>query len=249
MRRRLAREKVDCIHCHTIGDMEREEAAEEGRWKPWMVWRHPDPIRLGLVLEDDEQAVIAEVTPGSPAAAAGLAPGDRLLRIGDGGVRSEADIRFALDRVPFAGGRIGIAIARGSDHKSLAVEVRDGWRAGSPLELAWRNEMWSMRPNPGFGGPALSKEEKAALGLTPDRFAMKVGYLIDFGTHPEDGRNAKAAGLRKGDVVFRIDGTDDFLTERHFQAWWRLTRKPGSTATLSVLRLGKHMELRLPVLP
>jgi membrane-associated protease RseP (regulator of RpoE activity) len=249
MKRRLAKGKVDCVHCHTVGDMERELAEEENRWSRDAVWKHPPAERLGMTLDRDDQEAITAVRAGSPAAKAGVAAGDRLVRVAGARVRTEADVRFALDALPGGAASVAIETRRGVAAREVTLALEAGWRRGDAIDLSWRNDLWHMRPNPGFGGSALSREEKAKLGLPPDGFALKVGYLIDFGPHPEDGRAAKKAGLKKGDVVFGVDGVASFEHERHFQAWWRLTREVGKTAVLDVLSNGERKKILLPVNP
>lgn len=282
MKRRLAKNKPSCIHCHTVGDMFREQAEEERRFRFDDVWRHPPADRLGIRLDRDDQTRIVEVLPGSPAAVAGVRAGEHLVVVNGGEVRTEADVRAALD--PLSGDAASVAVelsasapARGIEggvasrpevrpssgtttrradagsatvaRRRVVLELPAGWRRGDALDLAWRSDMWHLRPNPGFGGAFLGSDEKKKLGLPADRFALRVNYLIDFGAHPEDGRNAKRAGLKKGDVVFGVDGRGDFLNERQFQAWWRLEQKPGRTAKLDVLSGGVRKTIELPVLP
>jgi membrane-associated protease RseP (regulator of RpoE activity) len=251
MKRRLAKGKVSCVHCHTVGDMEREWAEERKAWRRDDAWRHPPAARLGVELDRDDQTLIKQVRPGSPAAVAGLKAGERLLGVAGLSTRTEADVRFALDGLSGEARRVPLAVAAelAAPPRTVEVALADGWRRGDALDLSWRNEMWPLRPNPGFGGPKLGAEEKRKLGLPVDRFAMRINYLIDFGPHPEDGRNAKQAGLKKGDVVFGVDGVADWISERHFQAWWRLTREPRGTAKLDVLSGGVRRTVELPILP
>ena len=77
----------------------------------------------------------------------------------------------------------------------------------------------------------------------------RVGYLVDWGEDAATGRNAKESGLKKGDVVLSVAGVDDFESEDHFQAWFRLTRKAGETVELKILRGGERIALAMKVLP
>jgi hypothetical protein len=251
MQRRFAagRKRSECVHCHTVADLEREQATEEGRWRRDDVWRHPAAERIGLTLDRDDQEAIVAVAAGSAAEKAGLAAGDRLVRVSGRRVRTEADVRHALDQAPWGEAALEVEVARGGEPRKASIILVEGWKRGDAVELSWRNDVWEMRPNPGFGGAALTKDEKAKLGLAADAFTLRIDYLIDFGPHPEDGRNAKAAGLRKGDVVLAVDGCSDFIHHRHFQAWWRLTREPGKTAILDVLSGSERKKIALPILP
>jgi hypothetical protein len=258
MKRRLAKQALSCVHCHTVGDMYREDAQAAGTFRTDDVWRHPPADRLGLRLDRDDQTKIVAVLPDSPAAQAGVRIGEHLVRVGGVEVRTEADARARLDRESGEAVTIEIGLAperptphedAGAARRLVKLSLPAGWRRGDALDLSWRSDMWHLRPNPGFGGPLLGGDAKAKLGLPRDAFALRVNYLIDFGPHPEDGRNAKKAGLKKGDVLLAVDGRSDFVTEREFQAWFRLTRKPGTTVALDVLSGGVRRTLQLPVLP
>ena len=107
--------------------------------------------------------------------------------------------------------------------------------------------MWGLDPWPGFGGPPLSPAEKAALGLEPGRFAVRVNYLVTWGPHAHTGRNAARAGIRKDDVVLSVAGVSDFETELHLQTWFRFTRTPGEEVEVRLLRDGRELTVTLPV--
>jgi serine protease Do len=84
--------------------------------------------RLGVVLAfGTEGAVVAEVTPGSPATLAGILAGDRIVEIDGAPVASRAEAARAI-RAHAAGETLPMRVARGDEE--LAVEpilsVRDG---------------------------------------------------------------------------------------------------------------------------
>ena len=110
--------------------------------------------------------------------------------------------------------------------------------------------MWGLKPQPGFGGGGLLKEaERKKLGLDPSAFAMRVGYIVDWGQNAETGRAMHRAGLKKGDILLSVGGKKDFATELEFQTWFRFTRKPGEKLKLALLRDGKPKEIEMTVLP
>ena len=83
LQKKLARgQPIDCVHCHTVNDAEHVDAVLGGRWRREELWQHPDPARIGLTLDREHQAMVTAVAPGSPAAKAGIAPGDTLLSLG-----------------------------------------------------------------------------------------------------------------------------------------------------------------------
>ena len=101
---------------------------------------------------------------------------------------------------------------------------------------------------PGFGGGPLGKEDREKLGLGAESFALKVGYIVDWGNEARFGENVKKAGIQKGDVVLSVAGSKDFKSELHFQSWFRFTRRAGETVKVELLRDGKRTEVDLPVI-
>lgn len=250
MARRIEKgEQKGCIHCHTVYDMLSEDAKEKGKWKRTDVWAWPPSSRVGLRLDRDDQSLVKAVEPGSPVAAAGLAVGDRLVTVGGLPVATEGDVQFVLENTSADGGSVRIDYMRKGVPRlqSATLLLGRGWREGGPLDLAYRNSVWKIGPRPGFGGKALTAEEKRGLGLPEDRFALRVGYLVTWGSEAGSGKNAQQAGVRKGDVLTSFDGKHDFESERHWHAWFRLTREPGKKVEIRGLRGKEPLEIALPV--
>ncbi|MBI3272639.1 MAG: PDZ domain-containing protein [Planctomycetes bacterium] len=249
MARRMRARRIDCVHCHTVYDMEREDLQAEGRFRADWVWKWPRPEKVGLRLDRDDPALVQEVVAGSAASRAGIAAGDRLSWFGGRRIRTEADVQWTLEDLPAEGAELPFEWKRVGESVAGRLALSPGWRIGDALDLAWRPLMWGVGPGPGFGGPPLPVEQKERFGLAAGSFAMLVDYLVDWGERPAQGKAARDAGLRKGDVLLSADGVSDFRSERHFQAWFRLTRKAGAVVELEVLRDGERRKLRLPVLP
>ncbi len=249
MAKKLAAKPQKCLHCHTVYDAWREQALADGTWSRDAIWRWPRPEQVGLVLSRDDLGVVTSVTPGSIAASGGALAGDLLLSANGRRILTEADLQEVMDRIPVTGGPLALELERARKTISVELALPDGWRRGTPLSFSWRPSMWGLRPTPGFGGKQLDPDELAKLGLEKGAFAIRVNYVVDWGDHPEDGRSALEAGVRKGDVVVEADGKSDFASHQHFQSWFRLTRKPGTTCELVLLRDGKRVKVSLPVLP
>ncbi|MBI2923476.1 MAG: PDZ domain-containing protein [Planctomycetes bacterium] len=241
--------KMDCFHCHMVYNAEREQAQAEKRWNPEEMWLYPLPEQAGLRLETDDQARVKEVVKGSPAEKAGVKAGDRLVRLGGVRAATEADVQWILQNADRGATSLKIEVERGGEAKSGDLKLAKGWKVQTPLEYSWRPYKWQLRPNPGFGGPDLKADEKKKLGLKEDAFAVKVGYIIDWGDHPEDGKNARKAGIQKDDVLISAGGKVDFKGSEHFQTWFRLTQKAGSAIEFVVIRGGKQIKIRMDVLP
>ncbi|MEZ5990597.1 MAG: Trx7/PDZ domain-containing (seleno)protein [Planctomycetota bacterium] len=248
-RRLRGREKPpECVHCHTLNDVLRDEARREGRWSRDDIWIWPSPARVGLELDPVEQDLVRGVTRDGAAWLAGLRAGDRIRRLGDVGVATIADLQWAFERTPVdRSTSLPLAWDRDGTAKAGTLKLAKGWRVGTPLDLAWRPSKWGLSPRPGFGGPALDAGEKRALGLPEDRFAFRVGYLVTWGEAAATGKSALAAGLRKGDVVVSVGGKDDFESVAHFHAWYRLTQRTGTKVAVVVKRGQRLIALQLPV--
>ncbi len=250
MKRRLkGKAKDTCIHCHTVTEVLREVEQDAGRFEPDHIWIYPQPAQIGIHLDRDAQTTITKVEPGSPAAKIKLRAGDRILALGDTQIETFGDLTSALHRLPHSANKTAIRILRDTVRVQIPLQLPDRWKVGTAETFAWRPSKWSLSPAPGFGGRALSEEDKRKRGLAPKDFAFRVGYLVTWGHRAHTGRAAAAAKLRKGDIVLSVAGTNDFVSEEHFQAWFRLTQKAGTTCEIEILRGKEKKTLTLAVQP
>ena len=245
------RDRGECIHCHSVNTSLYEESLGRGGPPRDWSWRHPDPGRIGLDLDRDEQTLVTAVEPGSPADAAGLAVGDRLVSIDGSALCTATDLMHALNRAPAGATRLELRILRGASpaERTLALELRPGWKVGDPLDFAWRPLKWALTPAPGFGGAALAAAEMRRLGLPAEAFAFRVDYLVTWGDNRRYGRAAEAAGIALGDVVVSLDGRSDFRSIEHVHAWWRLEVEAGQEVAIELLRDGRARQVRLTAVP
>jgi hypothetical protein len=240
-----AGQRIDCVHCHMVHDAEFEAAKADRTWRPEFAFVHPDPARIGIALDRERQATVVDVVAGSPAARAGLSIGDVLLSLGEQHtVRTFSDVQWALQRAPFAATRLPIRFRRGDVVHEQDLALGADWKRSPPEEYAWRPLKWNLSPSTGFGGPMLQRGEKERLQLAADVFAMRVGYIVDWGERAASGRAVRAAGLKQGDVVVAFAGKRDFVGVDHWHAWVALTQKVGAEVEVVVLREGVETVLR-----
>jgi hypothetical protein len=171
---------------------------------------------LGVHVSTDGRGklIVAEVGDDSPAAKAGLRPGDVLAKVGGQSLATPEALRETLQtRAP--GEALKLAIVRG----------------GKPLELTATLGATSR--------PMKMSTQRVGLGVLTGEPKDGDGLAI---TRVLPDSAAAAAGLKVGDVLIKVDGAPltagarltDALTEK----------RVGDTVTLTLLRDGEQLELK-----
>ncbi len=221
----------ECIHCHQVSEFRRAARKEAGTFRREELWVYPLPENVGLALDVDAGNHVKSVAPGSPAAAAGLQPGDVVETINGQSVTSFADVQYALHRAP-AAGEVPITWRRGSESASGTLLLADGWRK---TNLTWRPSLLDILASLPLYGDDLTAEEKKALGLAPNRLAFRQDATVH--------RLARAAGVRGGDVILGINGQALAMTRDDFLAHIHRNFLVGDQISLNILRDGKRLDL------
>lgn len=186
--------------------------------------------------EDADGALVAGVSPGSPADKAGLQQGDVVIRADGTAVKTPRDLARAVgDRKP--GSKLELTVARDGRERTLTATLgnapknetvaenaeQDGDRSGARLGLA-------LAP--------LTPSARAELGLD----SSVTGALI---ARVEPGSPAAKSGLRPGDVILRV-GSDAVDGPRSAIAKLSAVRKQKREAVpLLVMRSGTPYYLAL----
>lgn len=241
-------QEPECIHCHQVGEHEiRSVLARRERFDLEGIWRWPPPTRVGFDLDPDDQSRVVGVTADSPAAAAGLREGDRVLEVDGVSIATFTDVQFALEAARSHATEIALQVKRDGEERAITLEVPAGWKRGDALTFSWRPLKWGLPAGPGFGGHDIGAARKRALGLDPERHAFAISYFVTWGPFAHRGRSA-ARSLREGDVVHAVDGVT-FRDQDHFHAWFRLHQKIGSEARVDVVRGGEKRTVTITVQP
>jgi len=223
--------KNDCIHCHQVYDFRREQLRDQGEWTRELIWVYPPPENLGLSLDPGQGDLVASVEAESPAARAGLEPGDRIVSLNGLRVASYADAQYALHQAP-ASGAVGIEWMRGDDPMQGRLDLAEGWRQS---DISWRASMWGLSPRASTYGEDLSAKEKKQLGLAKTRLAFRQGNFVP--------KPAEKAGIRAGDIVLGIDGSELEMNMLQFNVHVRLNYEVGDQVTYNIVRDGKRLDL------
>jgi hypothetical protein len=220
-----------CFHCHNVHEFRREERIAAGIWTKELEWVYPEPANLGLTLEADQGNKVRLVGPGSFAAAAGIQAGDVLRRIDGRSIASIADLQYALHHAPETA-RITMAWQRGTKNLEANIHLPSGWRQS---DISWRWSLKSLKPMPQVQGEDLSPAERAALGLTERRLALRQSGFVPLA--------AQQAGIRIGDVIVGVDGKHLDMTARQFETYMRLNYQVGDVVQYDVIRGGERLRV------
>jgi len=231
-----------CIHCHQIGDAEREFHRGKGAIPETMLFPYPHPKAIGLILDPKERATVLRVAKGSPAEKSGFQTGDVLLKLGGQPLLSMADVQWVLHHAAADGAKLKAEVRRGDKTAEVTLELPNSWRRKD--DISWRASTWGLR-RIAVGGLLLKEvaaDERSKLGLAETDMALRVEHVGQFSPHDV----AKRAGFQKGDVLLSFD-EKAFARETDVLAYALKECKPGSKVNVVVLRGGKRVTLMLPI--
>jgi len=233
-----------CIHCHQIGDAQRQFHREKkGALPEQVLFPYPHPKALGLILDPKERATVLRVDEGSSAAKAGFRAGDVIEKLSGQPLLSLADVQWVLHYVSPDGGSVKASVVRDGKPTEIAIELPKGWRQRD--DIAWRASSWELR-RIGMGGLFLknvSPELRAERKLPAEGMALRVEHVGQYAPH----NRAQQAGFVKNDVLVSFDGRTDLARETDLLIYALNQVKPGTLIAVEILREGKKSTLNLPV--
>jgi hypothetical protein len=233
-----------CIHCHQIGDAQREfHRKKSGALPEQVLFPYPHPKALGLILDPKERASVLRVEEGSLAAKAGFRAGDVIETLAGQPLLSLADVQWVLHHVSPDGGSVKAAVKRDGKPAEVTLDLPKGWRKKD--DIAWRASSWELRRR-GLGGMFLkniSPELRAERQLPAEGMALRIEHVGQYAPH----NRAQKAGFQKNDVLVSFNGRKDIARETDLLYYALNELKPGTTAPVEIVRDGKAMTLKLPV--
>jgi S1-C subfamily serine protease len=188
-----------------------------------------DRPSLGVLIEqagrpqEHPGARIMQVMPESPAAKAGLLPGDLITKLGDQQIKDYSSLTSTLEKHK-SGDQVKVVIMRGNEEKTVTVTL-----TAEPRRAFGQDRPDRPRPQPGQSDRPGNRpgdrpmpprgdrpmQPPVMLGvqmqpLTPD-IKDEVGVSVDSGVviagvMPQS--PAEKAGLRRGDVVVSFEGKE-----------------------------------------
>ena len=168
-------------------------------------------------------ALVTGVYDGSPAADAGLHPGDIITRIGDREIADSTALVRAISALE-PGRRVAFDIVRDGDRRQLSVQTaRRQADSGQDTAALW----------PGLTVSPLTAEARIQLGLD----GSSSGALV---TGVANGGPAGSSGLRAGDVVTAVNGV---RVENTLDFYRALARVQDDEIQFRVLREGRQLIL------
>lgn len=228
-----------CIHCHQLTDARRRILRETGQpFTDQDLFPYPAPSSIGVELDPKTRATVKRVLRDSPAARAGLRPGDEIQSINETPVSSPADLQWILHHWR-DGDKLVVAVPRRTP--PIEIQLPDGWRAST--DISWRPTTWDLR-RMATGGLTLVPAPPAIrnrLQLNDRQMALRVDHVGQFGDHAR----GKRAGFRKGDVIVSFAGRDDLVSESRLIAWAIRHTRPGETIKVDVWRQGERKTFEL----
>lgn len=166
----------------------------------------------GAGLDGIRGAWVTDVRPDSPAAKAGLAENDVIMRVDAEDVRSARHLSRLVSETP-AGRAVSIEYLRGGQRATATVTPESAMAMAAPGRARPfpGRRVFSFAPGRGIGMPPVAVQGRlgiAVQGLSSQLagyFGVERGVLV---TNVTDGSPAARGGLKAGDVITKFGATD-----------------------------------------
>jgi serine protease Do len=155
-----------------------------------MIQKVTPDIAESLGYDDASGALVSEVMPDGPAAAAGLEQGDVIVEYDGEPVKESADLPRLVARTP-VGDRVGVTVLRGDRRRDFTVEIGELQDEAVTVPTATGEGL-------GMSVQTLTAEIAENLGLDRGLNGVVVTAVDPDGPAAE-------AGIRRGDVLLEVN--------------------------------------------
>jgi serine protease Do len=200
-------------------------------------------VQIDAVTEDVAEAIglgkargalVRRIEPGSPAAKAGLEPGDVIVRLNQTEIERVNDLPRLVGALK-PGSSANLGIVRRGQAKTLPIQIAATEADAPPAQAGAKasEPQAASRQVLGFGVVELTAAQRSALGV-------RGGVRIERATG-----QAAAAGARPGDVVLAVDNKE-IRTVAEFEAAVQAAEKRKKPFNLLVRRgeLAQYLVIR-----
>ena len=234
-----------CIHCHQIGEAQREIHWYDRKPIPdEVLYPFPMPNVLGLHFSPKHRAKISKIESGSAAEKDGFRRADEILTLDGQPIISVADVQWVLHRSQ-ENTRVPATVDRHGEEVNLMLTLNSGWRKGS--DISWRTTTGELRLV-SLGGIVLkdlSDTERQRNGIGETEMALNVKTVSRREGRSNTESNAQKAGIRRGDIIIGYGDSTDRLTESGIIGYVLQEEPQAKTLPVKFLRNGEQVEVEL----
>ncbi|MEE9391519.1 MAG: thioredoxin family protein [Planctomycetota bacterium] len=219
-----------CVHCHMLGSNRTRQAQERGSLdKLKDLWVLPDIRKLGIDVDPKHGLKIAAV--GGIAEKAGILVGEEILAYDGKTVLTHADLQYGLDKLPRQSKSLELTIGKVGvpKHRRVRLNLPPRWRV---TKIGRRSQTHALTPFPEFWARELSDGEREEEGIAAGGMG---GRVTKFWANPRL-HAAFRKGLKKGNIVYSVNGTTRSPYTTNPTTWIRLNCETGDTVTIKAKR-------------
>ena len=234
-----------CIHCHQIGEAQREIHWYDRKPIPdEVLYPFPMPNVLGLHFSPKHRAKISKIESGSAAEKDGFRRADEILTLDGQPIISVADVQWVLHRSQ-ENTTVPATVDRHGEEVNLTLTLNSGWRQGT--DISWRTTTGELRLV-ALGGMVLedlSDAERQRNGIGETEMALNVKTVSRRERRSNTESNAQKAGIRRGDIIIGYGDSTDRLTESGIIGYVLQEEPQAKTLPVKFLRNGEQVEVEL----
>lgn len=233
-----------CIHCHQIGEAQREIHWYDRKPVPdEVLYPFPMPDVLGLNFSPKHRAKISKVTSGSSAEKDGFKRADEILTLAGQPIISIADVQWVLHQSP-ENTTLPAVVNRHGEEININLTLNPGWRKNS--NISWRTTTGELRLV-ALGGMTLediSDVDRQQNGIDAAEMALQVVNI----SHRErrgGQTHAQRAGIRRGDIITSFGERTDRFTESEVIGYVLQEQAQAKSLPIKLLRNGEQIQVNM----